>query len=166
MAFDPGPITDSTAWTSPGAASFTPPYLTTYAYDGPFSDGPPAFDVSHDETALIYGTNWGFTATMPGAERRPDADIAVPTGHTQLYTLEKRAVVAAGGAVLRIWPAAGPPARNETWRLIVPQTAERRFLNQEAAPGIAAALGDAVTLAERLSSPVLLARQIDERYWH
>ncbi|GIE80659.1 hypothetical protein Aph02nite_66090 [Actinoplanes philippinensis] len=166
MTPDLGRITDSTAWTSLDATAFTPPYLTTYAYDGPFSDGPPAFDVSHDETALIYATNWGFTCTMPGVDVRRDADIAVPTGHTQLYTLEKRAVVAAGGTVLRIWPAAYPTDRDRAWRLIVPQTAEQRFRNQEAVPGIAAAIADAVALAARLDSPVLLARQVDERYWH
>ncbi|MCU7728216.1 hypothetical protein ODJ79_31250 [Actinoplanes sp. KI2] len=166
MTFDLGQITDSTAWTSPDAESFTPPYLTTYAYDGPFADGLPAFDVTHDETSLIYATNWGFTCTMLGVEVRRDPDIAVPMGHTQLYTLEKRAVVAAGGTLLRIWPAAYPSARNQSWRLIVPQTAEQRFRNEEADPGIEAAVNDAVNLSVQLDSPVLLARQVDERYWH
>ncbi|WP_130507780.1 hypothetical protein [Krasilnikovia cinnamomea] len=166
MTLDLGQITDSTAWTSPDATSFTPPYLSTYAYDGPFADGLPAFDVTHDETSLIYATNWGFTCTMRGVEEPWGHDIAVPMGHTQLYTLEKRAVVAAGGAVMRIWPAAHPSDRNQAWRLIVPQTAEQRFRNQEAAPGIEAGVNDAVSLAARLGSPVLLARQVYERYWH
>ncbi|MBO3741502.1 hypothetical protein [Actinoplanes flavus] len=166
MTFDLGQVTDSTAWTSPDATSFTPPYLTTYAYDGPFADGLPAFDVSHDETSLIYATNWGFTCTMPGVEVRRDIEIAVPMGHTQLHTLEKRAVVAAGGAVVRIWPAAYPSDRDQAWRLIVPQTAEQRFRNEEATPGIQAGVAAAVDLAARLGSPVLLARQVDNRYWH
>ncbi|MEV0900279.1 hypothetical protein [Actinoplanes sp. NPDC049802] len=166
MTFDLGRITDSTAWTSPDAASFIPPYLSTYAYDGAFSEGLPAFDVSHDETSLIYGTNWGFTCTMPGVEVPPEHEIAVPMGHTQLYILEKRAVVAAGGAVMRIWPAACPPDSNQPWRLIVPQTAQQRFRNETAAPGVEAGIIDAVDLATRLGSPVLLARQVGERYWH
>ncbi|BEL06092.1 hypothetical protein Q0Z83_042830 [Actinoplanes sichuanensis] len=166
MTPDLGAITDRTAWTSPDAGAFNPPYLTTYAYDGPFSNGLPAFDVSHDQTSLIYGTNWGFTCTILGVEVLGDADIAVPTGHTQLYILEKRAVVDATGAVMRIWPAAHPSDADQVWRLIVPQTAEQRFRNQQATPGIGAGVDDAVQLAARLGSPVLLARQVGERYWH
>ncbi|MEU4694168.1 hypothetical protein [Actinoplanes sp. NPDC023714] len=166
MTSDLGEITDSTAWTSPDATSFTPPYLTTYAYDGPFANGLPAFDVSHDQTSLIYGTNWGFTCTMLGVQVPPEHEIAVPAGHTQLSILEKRAVVAAGGVVLRIWPAAFPADRHQVWRLIVPQAAGRGFRNEEAAPGIEAGVAAAVDLAARMDGPVLLARKVGERYWH
>jgi hypothetical protein len=165
VTFDIGDITDSTAWTSPDATSFTPPSLQTNA-DGPFADGLPAFDVTHDETSLIYATNHGFTCTVLGVEVRKDGDIAVPMGYTNLYTLEKRAVVAAGGVVMRIWPAAYPSPGNRAWRLILPQTAEQKFRNVDAAPGIGAGMYDAVNLSVRLDSPVLLARQVDERYWH
>lgn len=166
MPLDLARIRDTTRWAAERAAEFHPPHLPSCATGGAFATGRDAFDVTHPETSLFYGTAAGYTATVPGIDEPTEQALThdVPRGYTTLQTYEKRGVDAPDG-VLRIWPRAYDSPAQE-FRLIVPAAGNQRYLDLGATPGIRFAVLDAVNLAARVGQPVLVARLLSSRPWH
>lgn len=168
-------LTDDLSWRTDQPVAISASFSSNTSASW-LTSGPGAFDIDHDATARLIETNGGISAcTFDDFNYIKLAD-SVPMGYSNLYVLEKRAVVVAG-RVQRIWPRKfdiqesvtyGPRGLGDVFRAIV---AVRSWGCRHLRLGLGAvlwrAIGEAVTLSEQMNgAAILVTRVLQEEYWH
>lgn len=169
----PHPVDDRTLWT---AADLRPlhPYAGLHqGHDFPPGHGGCLFDPEPDEPTLFY---WAHGRPSRTFRSRPTGEHLadhIPMGRTALITYERRGL-AAGGQVLRVWPASPEQVEEPTtgYIALLPPRPGGGWVSlglhtTVLGPGaIENALLHLTELSQRTTVPVLLARSIASISWY
>ena len=130
-----------------------------------------------NETALFFATTRGVSRCLEGAELSAHFDdpgptlATIPAGYTQLYTLEKRAVVACG-TVVRYWSEApwrerftSIPRHHGTQAFFADRRDEKSLRVTLMWP-LRFAMQQAEQLSLRTGDPIVVACIVAEQTWH
>lgn len=133
--------------------------------------------IDHDDTAVFYATNRGVSRCLIGDEARteivggvsPHTFDTIQMGYTQLFLMEKRAVIVAG-EVVRFWAQHPdrPAVPNEQGkvRAFLPQTDRSKWLHLGVSHPLKFGVGHACNLSARTGEPIVVAIRLTEHTWH
>lgn len=160
-------INDETAWN----ADVLPDIdvrLRSCVVDDWLDGEPAAFDTHHDETARLYVTNGGVSASILGGFHPDQPGTSIPMGYTNLDLFEKRAVIT-DGQLVRVWRNRYSSSARADQAPFFAITQGRRsgFLRLGLYPTIYHAIGQAQTLSDRMNGdPVIVVRLLKSVGWH
>jgi len=162
-------IQEQTSWYRDRVEPFSQSLLSPV--DGAWlSDAPSPFDLDHETTARLIETNRGVSPCILGELEWRRIYDHVPMGYTQLFILEKRAVIA-GGDLLRLWPSKHESVKDFTQdkyrAIIADEDPEATHLSLGVSNPLWAAVKAGVRISHRMSgAPVLLTKILSEVSWH
>jgi hypothetical protein len=132
------------------------------------ADAPSPFDVHHNETGRLYATNSGISPTILGEFDPKMPSHSIPMGYTNLYLLEKRAVIAEG-RLIRLWPQRYKPDHThlEDGCRAITEGDSSKHLSLGLSSSINHAVHQAKTLSSRMNgAPVIVTKTLTDQFWH